>query len=198
MKTITSASGTRVHVLEGDKNPSQPANSVITGQRQAPKATSTNSTKTPAVPKQQESTVKFTDREAILLDIKSVRDGTNDWCLVGYEGKKGNTLVSLGKGTGGVSELVENLADDFTAYGLVRKVDKIDESLTVKFAFIAWLGESTDRMHRARLGTHTGAVKDLFAPYHVDLNCNHKEELSDDIILRKIQENSGTRSKVKS
>lgn len=73
--------------------------------------------------------------------------------MVGYEGGKGNTLVTLGKGTGGVAELVEQLAyaikidgtnfpsDNIAAYALVRKTEKIDESLTVKFAFIIWQGE---------------------------------------------------------
>jgi len=94
--------------------------------------------------------------------------------------------------------MIELLTDDISAYGLVRKVDKIDESLTVKFAFISWMGESTDRMHKARLGTYSGAVKELFVPYHVDINTSSKSELTDEIILKLIQENSGSRSKVKS
>eukprot|EP01114_Cavostelium_apophysatum_P003530 TRINITY_DN1347_c0_g1_i2.p1 TRINITY_DN1347_c0_g1~~TRINITY_DN1347_c0_g1_i2.p1 ORF type:complete len:534 (-),score=115.80 TRINITY_DN1347_c0_g1_i2:72-1511(-) len=170
MNAITSASGTKVNVLKEENNRApQAANSVVTGQRAAPKATSTNTTKVPAAPKQAtDSVIKFVDKDAVLQDIKDVRNDVANWCLVGYEGKKGNTIVSLGKGTGGVSELVEHLSDDIAAYGLVRKVDKIDESLTVKFAFINWLGESTDRMHRARLGTHKGAISEgcrSFKPY---------------------------------
>lgn len=171
MKEISNASGTRVHVIPGEENKSQPATGVVTGQRAPPKATSSNTTKVPAAPKAQESSVKFADKDQILQDIKDVRSDNANWCLVGYEGKKGNTLVSLGKGTGGVSELLEHLDDDFTAYALVRKVDQIDSSsTTIKFALIYWMGEKTDRMHRARLGTHKGAVTELFSPYHVDLS----------------------------
>lgn len=200
MKSITTASGTRVHVLEGDKKPqhSTPATETVTGQRAAPRATSTNTNKVPAAPKQQESSVKFADKEQIDQDIKDVRSGAADWCLVGYEGKKGNTLITLGKGTGGVSEMIGHLTEDIAAYGLIRKVDKIDESLTIKFALVCWQGEKTDRMHRARLGTHKGAITDLFSPYSVDLNSSTLSEITDDKILHLIQENSGTRSKVRS
>jgi hypothetical protein len=96
-------------------------------------------------------------------------------CLVGYEGGKGNVLVSLGKGDGGIEELKAHLNEKINAYGLVRKTEKIDDSVTVKFAFINWtgtekarvsvnliLGENIDRMHRARIGTHTGAISSLF------------------------------------
>lgn len=205
MNSISSASGTKVHVKEGVNNNSQSLNSsssISTGQRPSPqKATSTNTSKIPSVPKAQEgSVIKFNDKEGIQQDIKSVRDGQSSWILVGYEGKKGNTVVELGKGGADddISEFINLLSDDMTAYGLVRKTDKIDESLTVKFAFITWMGESTDRMHKARLGTHKGDIQKLFEPYHVDLAFTSKSEISDEVILKKIQENSGSRSKVRS
>lgn len=121
---------------------------------------------------------------------------------MGYQGGKGNTLMTLGKGSGSLEELgirsfthpshctpsiydckvsgwiitlpiylsiysptylVPLLSDNIVAYGLLRKTDKIDESLTIKFVFINWVGENIDRMHRARLGTYQGAVRELFA-----------------------------------
>jgi len=154
-----------------------------------------------AVPKAatNDQTVKFADEEGTKADIKDVRnDNTDtDWVLVGYEGKKGNVLVSLGKGNGGVEQLKALLEDDMVGYGLVRKTDKIDESLTVKFVFISFVGDNINRMHRARLGTHQGAVRSLFTPYHVDISCTHVNELSDEILMQKIQDASGSGSKVK-
>lgn len=200
MNSISSASGTKMNVKETNGSNVQPSTTVVTGQRAPTKATSTNTTKIPSVPKQESaSVIKFIDKESILQDIKDVRNGNLNWILVGYEGKKGNTITSLGKGSGesNVNELIDLLSDDIAAYGLVRKTDKIDESLTVKFAFISWLGDSTDRMHKARLGTHKGEILKLFEPYHVDLNFTSKSEISDEVILKKIQENSGSRSKVR-
>jgi hypothetical protein len=44
-------------------------------------------------------------------------------------------------------------------YGLVRLVERFDDSDTVKFVYIRWVGENIHRMLRARLGTHSGAIK---------------------------------------
>jgi hypothetical protein len=53
--------------------------------------------------------------------------------------------------------------DEIVAYGLLRRTNQFDESLTVKFVFVYWVGEKIDRMHRARLGTHKGAIEEFFA-----------------------------------
>eukprot|EP01116_Phalansterium_solitarium_P022718 TRINITY_DN7607_c0_g2_i1.p1 TRINITY_DN7607_c0_g2~~TRINITY_DN7607_c0_g2_i1.p1 ORF type:complete len:541 (+),score=182.19 TRINITY_DN7607_c0_g2_i1:50-1624(+) len=155
----------------------------------------------PNVPKSVSSghSLKFTDESALRNAIADVRsDATDtDWVLFGYEGGKGNTITLLGSGTGGVAALVSHLADDIVGYGLVRKVDQVDDSLTVKFCFINFQGENIDRMHRARLGTHKGEVEALATPYHVDILASQRSELTDDIVLTKIQETSGTKSRVK-
>lgn len=52
-------------------------------------------------------------------------------------------------------------------------------------------------MQRARLGTHSGAVKDIFNPYHVDLNPTTKSEISSEIIASKIRNAMGTATHVR-
>jgi hypothetical protein len=49
------------------------------------------------------------------------------------------------------------------AYGLVKKIERIDESNTLRFCFVYWLGEHVPRMQRARISTHRGAILDFFA-----------------------------------
>jgi len=204
LQTIKNASGTSVHVLSDEKTQRTVPTGGISKGSTGPGVGKTNTvvSKAPIVPKNLSAAqgIKFVDEEQIKADIKDVRNDNTDttWCLVGYEGKKGDTLVSLGKGNGGVEELVALLEDDMVGYGLVRKIEKFDESLTVKFAHVVFIGENINRMHRARLGTHKGAINSLFAPYHVDLEASHKSELSDEIVMRKIQDTSGTRSKVMS
>jgi hypothetical protein len=201
MNAITTASGTKVHVLSESEAASKGAKTGSTGY------TPTKSSYTPApkssavpgVPKQQEQTVKFANEEEIRSDIKDVRSDSNDinWALVGYQGGKGNVLISLGKGSGGLDELSANLQDNIVAYGLLRETEKIDESLTVKFVHIIWVGENIDRMHRAKIGTHKGAIQNLFTPYHCDVSATHNSELTHEIIRQRIQDVSGTATKVK-
>ncbi len=47
-------------------------------------------------------------------------------------------------------------------------------------------------MLRARLGTHSGAVKALFSPYHVDLHPTNLSEISPTIVSDKIRQAMGT------
>ncbi|KAI8814824.1 hypothetical protein BJ742DRAFT_766030 [Cladochytrium replicatum] len=45
--------------------------------------------------------------------------------------------------------------------------------------------------------THKGAVTEAFPPFHVDLTVSDASELSDEIILGKVQAMSGSKSFVK-
>ncbi|EGG20696.1 putative actin binding protein [Cavenderia fasciculata] len=132
---------------------------------------------------------------AALKEFRADNSGIN-WVLFGYEGGNSNTIVLLGSGSGGPTELISHLDDSTVGYGLVRVVEKIDNSNTVKFAFIQWTGDNIPRMLRARLGTHSGVVKQLVTPYHVDIKASSKSEISEDIIVDTITKNSGTQSRV--
>lgn len=137
----------------------------------------------------------FEDEEAVLNSIASVRssdDGIN-WTLVTYNApSKSKTLKLVSTGTGGIEEFIENLQDDIVGYGLVRLIEQIDQSETVKFCFVNWVGDNIHRMQRAVLSTHKGFVRNLFSPFHVDHECNRKDEISEEIIMAKIKKASGT------
>jgi len=161
---------------------------------------STSSTKVSSIPKSApESVVKYVDEEGIRAAIKDVRsDSTStNWALVGYEGKKGNTLVLHGSGSGGLDELIALLDDDMVGYGIYRTTERFDETEAVKFVFVEWKGEGIDRMHKARLGTHSGTVKSLFSPFHIDILASSKTEISSEIVQQKIKDTTGTANKVK-
>lgn len=96
---------------------------------------------------------------------------------------------------------------NLVGYGIVRLAEKFDDSDTVKFVFIKWVGENIHRMLRARLGTHSGAIRgiffflfylfiinipaDVFSPYHVDVEATTKDEVTEDIILAVVRKASG-------
>jgi len=152
-----------------------------------------------SVPKESNS-VTFSDRSEIEAAIREVRNDASDhdWVLVTYDGPNSNNIILLGTGTGGAEELISHLKDDIVAYGIVREVHRFDDSNTVKFAFINWQGQNIHRMLRARLGTHSGAVKDLFQPYHVDLHAEKPEEITPEIVSSLIKTNMGTATRVRS
>jgi hypothetical protein len=144
--------------------------------------------------------VNLKDEEAIRGNIQAVRrdDDPTDWCLVTYDAPKSNTLIPLAKGSNGLDEMLPHLKDDIVAYGLLRKSDQIDLSATVKFCFIDWRGSGINFMQRAKLGTHSGFVTELFRPYHVDIQTGDLSELSENSLMDKIRHAAGTKNYVKS
>jgi hypothetical protein len=147
----------------------------------------------------QSGGVGFPDEKALraaIADVRSDATATN-WVLASYDGPNSNNIVLVGSGEGGSEELLSHLKDDIVGYGLVRQSEKFDDSVRAMFAFINWNGENIHRMLRARLGTHSGAVKELFSPYHVSINASNTSEISEDIITTTIRETMGTASKVR-
>jgi len=202
MTQIKSASGTKVNVREGPTS-GPPQTSLHKGDNMNTRTTPSKATPG-AVPKTnvETSSIKFTDEQSVRDAIKEVRkdniDPRTDWCLVGYEGGKGNTLTLLGKGAGGLNDVLPLLNDKIVAYGLLRRTERIDQTDAVKFVFIEWIGENIDRMHKARLSTYSGSVNSLFHPWHVDLRqVSHLDDLTEEKINTRVQENSGTKSKVR-
>jgi hypothetical protein len=174
--------------------PSQPQDTVKPVHKLGEKReTPIKKTVVPGVPTEKRDII-LADEEGIRNAIKNVRNdsGGNNWVLVTYDAPKSKTLVLLGTGSGGLKELVSHLKDDIVAYGLYRTTEKIDDSVTVKFCFIDWVGEKINRMQRAVLGTHSGAVKELFHPYHVDIYPTKLDEVTEEIIVTKIKNAAGT------
>lgn len=136
----------------------------------------------------------FDNEETVRGGLKSVRDDSNDinWAIVTYDAPRSKTLTLAGTGSGGVAEFIENLKDDQVCYGLVRLIETVDNSQTVKFCWVNWTGQNIHRMQRATLSTHKGFVTQLFSPFHVDLECEKKDEISEAIIYAKIKKAAGT------
>jgi len=152
------------------------------------------SQKAGSVPGGQQANVTFLDEVEVKAALKDVRSDSTEtnWALVTYDGPNSNNLILAGKGTGGISELSDHLTNDNVGYALLRETEKIDDSVTVKFVFIDWTGENINRMLRARLGTHSGKVKEVFSPYHVDLHTSDKPEVSESHIRGIIKKAAGT------
>jgi len=202
MKEIMKASGTYQHVLEGhpvSRPPPQTHHqSQQTSHQTAPKPVAQrkppSESQGGAPSKPVEKVVDFQDFDGIKQAIADVRyDGSEtDWVLITYDGPRSNTLKLEGIGSGGLHELKNHLKENVVMYGLLRTTEKIDDSVTVKFCHIDWRGERIHTMQRAKLATHSGAVRELFHPFHVDINASSDDEITEHLINKKIKAASGT------
>jgi len=196
-KTVSKASGTALHVRDAAKGASSSSSPVL-GRVSSPGIAGGKSSGgySGGVPKGAPSdSVKFDDEEGIRSAIRDVRsDATpTNWVLLTYNGP---SIALAGSGSGGSAELISHLRDDNVGYGIVRQEEKYDDSVRVMFAYINWVGENIPRMLKARLGTHSGAVKGLLAPYHADIDATNHSEISPEIITTTIRRTIGTSTRV--
>jgi hypothetical protein len=141
----------------------------------------------------------FSDEASANQALANVRSDTieTNWALFTYAEAGKNHIALVGQGSGGIEELKPHLVDSGVFYGLLRVTDKIDNSVTVKFVFIVWCGEKVPFVQKAKVTTHKGSISKLIGQYHNDLNCSNLDELSEDIIMRKVRDASGTSVHVK-
>jgi hypothetical protein len=141
----------------------------------------------------------FGDEERAKQAFSEVRSNENsaNWLLFTYSDTSKNTLDFVGSGSGGVEELKTHLKEDRTSYGLVRVTDKIDNSVTVKFVLIVWVGEKVPFVKKAQVTTHKGSVSKLFGQYHNDIHANLLDEISESLVMSKVKDASGTAQHVK-
>lgn len=99
------------------------------------------------------------------------------WCWLGYEG---NLLVSLGTGTGSVTEMIAKCEDTNILYGFLRlnKTDDGGDSKRVKFVFITWVGESASPLKKGKVALHKKECSNLFKGYHIEKQIYEREELA--------------------
>ncbi|KAL7722711.1 Coactosin [Entamoeba marina] len=141
---------------------------------------------------------QIADAETVQQIISEIRNENNptNWVLLTYESPKSQNLVLAGQGEGGVDEMKGLFTDEGIFFGLARDFDQIDDSLTVKFAFIEWIGDKSPRLQKARISMQLGAIQSFFGQYHVSHMCSHLDDISSEMILKKIKNASGSASHV--
>jgi len=140
--------------------------------------------------------ITFTDEAAFKAALKAVRDDKSDtnWVLASYQGK--DTISLIGSGSGGVSELTTKLEDENIDFGVVRVSETIDKSKTTKFVYVYWVPESVKTMKKAEASARKGAIDHVFAPHHVTLTIQTKDELSEQVVMDAVSSASGSKSRI--
>merc|ERR1712232_39716 len=96
------------------------------------------------------------------------------------------TLIATGDN--GVDGLKQNISDEQkgTYYGILRVNCVVQDTKTVKFIFIIFIGDNIKVIQKAKITTHRGAVNDFIGQYHCDLSVSTKDELSQESVMEKV------------
>jgi len=115
---------------------------------------------------------------AAIASVRSNACSETDWCLAAWSAD-GSALECVGSGGGGAAALSAMLDPERISYGLVRVEDKVDQSDTIKFVHVSFLGERVSALRRAKCSTKKGSVTALFEPFHAEiLNATSADEIS--------------------
>lgn len=150
----------------------------------------------PAVPKQAlstESKVSFDDEAAVRAAVAAVHDDSSStaWALCGYRAK--HTLTLVAQGDGDADEMMAAASADGFYIGVVRVTEKIDLSVTVKFALVKLMNPTVKPMLKGEIGTVIGKLEEVFVPYHVDLTVDAAEEVTAAVVADKVSKASMAR-----
>ncbi|EFC39585.1 actin binding protein [Naegleria gruberi] len=130
-----------------------------------------------------------------IADVRSDQTPTN-WMVCGYVDGAVKVLELKAKGEGGVDEMKEQFKATNAYYGLARIEEMIDSSLTIKFAFVKFVGDDLKPLLRAGITPQVGDITTKFKPYHVDMYITSQDEISQHVIEELVGKASMSRSNV--
>lgn len=137
--------------------------------------------------------------QSIIDGIKKVRNDNDPtkWVIGSYKDDDISKPVELiASGEGDCTEMKAHFTPEKICYALIRVIDVYENINTVKFVFIYWLGSKVSVMKKAKISVHKGKVNEMFSNYHVDFMISSLNEISNEIIMRKVSQCSGSRSMV--
>lgn len=191
LKKIGAASGTLSNIVE-TKSEDKPKFVPKSGGAAKPASSGPSISKINSAVK-----VNFVNEEEFKAGLASLRDATSEttWFLSALNDKLAVEVVGSGSGT--VEDMLTQARDGTVNYGVVRVVDVIDKSTTLKFAYIVFMPDDVPPMKKGKINTIAGNIKDLFTPVHVDFFISDREEISQDAVIDKVRTASGSKSHVK-
>jgi len=124
-------------------------------------------------------------------DVRSDKSETN-WLLISHAAPTGSKLALSATGSGGLSELAEQLSPDAVQYGYARVEYANDsESKRIKFVFIVWIGPQTKVMRKARVSIESGDVKRVLSHHSIQVDADDKRDLDEADIIKRLRKAGG-------
>jgi len=107
------------------------------------------------------------------------------------------TLKLLGSGSGGLEEMKQQeFPSNSVVYGLLRVLDTLEGVTTARFVYITCIGENVSGIMNARVGVNKTSVTSVIGHYSVEVLVSNKSELTQENVIGRVQDASGSRSKV--
>jgi hypothetical protein len=117
--------------------------------------------------------------------------------LLGYTGSDVKTLKLLGSGKGGLVELKQQtFPTNSVVYALLRVLDTNEGVTTTRFVYITCIGEEVSGITNARVGVNKTSVTSIIGHYSIEVVVSNKDELTENNVIGRVQDASGSRSKV--
>merc|ERR1712110_56516 len=136
----------------------------------------------------------FANASAVTAAVAEVltSHSSSGWVVVGY--KDNQTIDLVGKGTGGVSEMVRVLNPDEAFYCLVRIQDNIKETLhhTTRDIFISFFGPNMSILQRGKKKSDLATVQRVLKPFHADISAVSLTNLTEENVREKSMPLSGS------
>lgn len=137
------------------------------------------------------------DQYAFTEALADIRDDACDINLVVVGHVDGNpNLVNIVHKGPVVDDLSSVLRDDEVMYLLARVTSTYDMSETVKFIYVHWVGKKVPIGMKGRYGVVHRSVREKLGAYHIELETDTTEDLTEAIFKQKVEETSGKISKV--
>lgn len=140
--------------------------------------------------------------EDVFSNIKSIRNDKESlrWIVCSFDNIDNWNMICNASGDDDIETLKDNINENDMNYALVRKTFQYDnvgggigDTIVTKFIFIKYRPSSLPMKRTKKLGIYEGQIKKIFSPYHMDLEIDTKDELSEDILENLIAEVSGVK-----
>lgn len=130
--------------------------------------------------------ISFEKHRAQIVDAwKDVLDdkSSTNWSLFGYEGQT-NDLKLVGKGDGGVDELIEDLNSGKIMYAFLRIEDP--KTGLNKYLLVNWQGEGAPVLRKGTCANHIHDVSKFLSGAHLTINARNEDDIDMERLLKKL------------
>lgn len=123
-------------------------------------------------------------------EIASVHTGERDYLLYAYSGTK--IVKRRALGSGGLAALKSHLEDGNVNYGLVAYPAAALSKLVGRpvnqnvYVFLTWFPPDISPMVRGTVASHKNAIHAIFAPFHVEVLAESRDDIDDAKITKRV------------